>query len=63
MKNKALERDETSSLTNQLVQLSSRVNPAVTEEKDETHGRTKLAGEIPSSPTLGWKRWESKCGD
>lgn len=31
MKNKALERDETSSLTNQLVQLGGRVNPAMTE--------------------------------
>lgn len=29
MKNKALERDETNSLTNQLVQMSRRVNPAM----------------------------------
>lgn len=53
MKNKALERDETSSLTNQLAQLSSRVNPAITEGKDKTHGRARLAGETPSSPALG----------
>lgn len=53
MKNKALERDETSSLTNQLVHLSSRVNPAMTEGKGKTHGRARPAGEMPSSPDLG----------
>lgn len=39
MKNKALERDETSSLTNQLVLLSQRVNLAVTSEKTKHMGK------------------------
>jgi len=44
MKNKALERDETSSLTNQLVQLNRGVNPAVTSEKTKHTGQGQPGG-------------------
>lgn len=53
MNNKALEADETSSLTNQLVLLSQRVNPAM--KRLNTWGRASLAGEAQSRSPQGVK--------